>query len=411
MIEDTNFKTWFEGDGANRRWQVTFPFNSYSDLKIFTVIDNHKEEVTAQSEWSAADTSFIYPKDNTDTPVVPIGGKVLVERYTPLNQDLSSNYKSFSSGDIEKALDKLTMQAQELSDGLTAEIQIGTVETLPAGSDAVVENVGSKNNVVLNFGIPKGQDAQFTEDQLTVLNSGITSEKVSQIESNKQNIISIDCELDTISSKIPDAATSSNQLADKAYVENLISNIELIKIVDTLPTTGDTKYIYAVPQDERTIDGELIVLLNIWTGTEWAAVGAINTSGDLTEYLKKTEAESTYLNKTTGGTLSAQLFTNSFLSFNTSGRGIIFPSGGQVVGFDTGNVFMHNANNGIILRKSDNQLIRRRNNVDSIILTEAEKAIANGVASLDSTGKVPQEQLPISFTFNEETGDLNITAG
>lgn len=210
-----------------------------------------------------------------------------------------------------------------------------------------------------------------------------------------------------------DIGIQEHNISSSAHqdIRNEISLLQLIKLVDVLPDTGDTKYIYAVPQDERTLDGELIVLLNIWTGTEWAAVGAINTSGDLTDYLTKTEAASTYLSKITGGTLSAQLFTNSFISFNTSGRGITFPGGGQINGFDTGNVFIQNANNGIMLRKSDNQLIRRRNNVDSIILTEAEKAVANGVASLDSTGKVPQEQLPVSFTFNEETGDLNITAG
>lgn len=120
---------------------------------------------------------------------------------------------------------------------------------------------------------------------------------------------------------------------------------------------------------------------------------------------------------TAGGTLSGQLFTNSYISFNTSGGGVIFPGGGQIVGFDTGNVFLQNANNGLIFRQSDKQLVRRKDNVDSIILTEAEKAIANGVASLDANAKVPSEQIPVATAstlggvkveFDETTGTLNI---
>lgn len=35
-------------------------------------------------------------------------------------------------------------------------VEVGTTTTLPAGSDATVENVGTPNHLVLNFGIPQG---------------------------------------------------------------------------------------------------------------------------------------------------------------------------------------------------------------------------------------------------------------
>jgi hypothetical protein len=35
-------------------------------------------------------------------------------------------------------------------------VEVGTTETLPAGSDAYVENGGTPNHLVLNFGIPQG---------------------------------------------------------------------------------------------------------------------------------------------------------------------------------------------------------------------------------------------------------------
>lgn len=54
-----------------------------------------------------------------------------------------------------------------------------------------------------------------TTSQQNALNSGITSALVSQIGTNQSNI-------NTINGKIPTAATSSNQLADKQYVDNAI---------------------------------------------------------------------------------------------------------------------------------------------------------------------------------------------
>lgn len=40
--------------------------------------------------------------------------------------------------------------------GGTVSVNIGTVETLPAGESAYVSNSGDQENVILNFGIPQG---------------------------------------------------------------------------------------------------------------------------------------------------------------------------------------------------------------------------------------------------------------
>lgn len=42
--------------------------------------------------------------------------------------------------------------------GPTVSFEVGSVTTLPAGSDATVENVGTDTNITLNFGIPQGAD-------------------------------------------------------------------------------------------------------------------------------------------------------------------------------------------------------------------------------------------------------------
>lgn len=48
--------------------------------------------------------------------------------------------------------------------GGTVSVNIGTVETLPAGESAYVSNSGDQENVILNFGIPQGIAGQAGQD-------------------------------------------------------------------------------------------------------------------------------------------------------------------------------------------------------------------------------------------------------
>lgn len=45
------------------------------------------------------------------------------------------------------------------ADGITPTVTVGTTTTLPAGSSATVTNSGTATNVILNFGIPQGNDS------------------------------------------------------------------------------------------------------------------------------------------------------------------------------------------------------------------------------------------------------------
>lgn len=53
-----------------------------------------------------------------------------------------------------------SLKATDGKDGVTPNLTIGTVETLPSGSDATATITGDKENPVLNLGIPKGTDGQ-----------------------------------------------------------------------------------------------------------------------------------------------------------------------------------------------------------------------------------------------------------
>lgn len=63
----------------------------------------------------------------------------------------------------------------------------------------------------------------LTQTQLNAVNSGIDETKVAQIATNTGNISSNTNRISTIEGKIPSAASSSNQLTDKNYVDNSIA--------------------------------------------------------------------------------------------------------------------------------------------------------------------------------------------
>ena len=191
-----------------------------------------------------------------------------------------------------------------------------------------------------------------------------------------------------------------------ADIRQALEALQLLKLVDVLPAQGESKYIYAVPQDERTTDGQLIVVLFIWTGTEWAAVGALTTSVDLTEYLKKTEAQNTYLPKT-GGYITGSLsiarekgLVDTIMPTSGSGSGYtrlrVYSYDGSWVGY----VFHNSVGDASILLVDNGHLNIDVSNDKEVrirgkrILTVGDKGVSGGVASLGSDGKVPQEQLP-----------------
>lgn len=76
-------------------------------------------------------------------------------------------------------------------------------------------------------------------------------------------------------------------------LSNRINQLNFIQFVTTLPVTGESKYIYAVPQDETDLDDHPIVVLYLWNATEseWNAVGAFSTNIDPTTLATKAELQ------------------------------------------------------------------------------------------------------------------------
>ena len=183
--------------------------------------------------------------------------------------------------------------------------------------------------------------------------------------------------------------------------------------MDTLPETGDSKYIYAVPREETDTDGKQIAALYLWDGSAWRGAGAFSLNIDPDTLATKAELAG-YL-PLSGGKLSGLLYGVRFYSDRYS-----FDNGSNVA-VKANPFFMLGDNSNILVLNTKDERIRFRKlstgNNQYYLLSELDKAVANGVASLDANAKVPTEQIPVAtasnlggvkLEFDETTGTLNI---
>lgn len=253
------------------------------------------------------------------------------------------------------------------------------------------------------------QDKIYRPDSVYTLNAGEMNQIISEIMTaiTSAGIAPSSADTGQLREAIL-ARISAHNLSPESHadIRQALESLQLLKLVDVLPAQGESKYLYAVPQDERTTDGQLIVVLFIWTGTEFAAVGALTTSVDLSEYLKKTEAQNTYLPKT-GGYITGKLsiakengLIDTLMPEGGSGSGYtrlrVYSYDGNWVGY-----LLHNkvGDASIMLVDGGHLNISVTNDKEvrisgKRILTIGDKGVSGGVASLGSDGKVPQEQLP-----------------
>lgn len=261
-----------------------------------------------------------------------------------------------------------------------------------------------------------------------------------KVNTNKNDIDGLGDQIHEVEAKIPQAASDSNQLVDKASmtsaiaavqkgvddnagdiaalqadltdglnqkadkattytkteVDNAIKSLQMIKWVDTLPTNGDTKYLYAVAREEVDKDGDKIAALYLWDGTEWRGAGAFSLNIDPDTLATKTDLNK-YLPLSGGklsGTLQVDTNTNPkiVLKHNNNSCGFVYSYGTStspslVLGTITGQEIGITKGSGIYLKRGPNFS-------GSKILCELDKAVANGVASLDEKAKIPVNQLP-----------------
>ena len=83
---------------------------------------------------------------------------------------------------------------------------------------------------------------------MTPLKTKYAIEANATVQILRNDIDDLGDQVAVIEGKIPQAASETKQLADKKFVQDLTSALNFIQWVDTLPETGESKYIYAVPR-------------------------------------------------------------------------------------------------------------------------------------------------------------------
>ena len=89
---------------------------------------------------------------STNIPVLVknwVDGYVEVERY---------------NATIQATLENEVQLTINVEAGISVEVASNETETLPAGESAYVENIGTKNHLVLKFGIPQGEKGEKGEE-------------------------------------------------------------------------------------------------------------------------------------------------------------------------------------------------------------------------------------------------------
>lgn len=138
---------------------------------------------------------------------------------------------------------------------------------------------------------------------MTPLKTKYAIEANATVQTLRNDIDDLGDQVAGIEGKIPTEATTANQLADKGFVTTItnelaaditalnadVQQINLIKWVQALPATGETKYLYAVAREEVDKDGKKIAALYLWDGTEWRGAGAFSLNIDPTTLATKAE--------------------------------------------------------------------------------------------------------------------------
>ena len=253
------FKT--EQDMQSKTMEIVIPHEvtalmlNGTHTGIFTLIDTQNRVKTLSNTIPFLVTSevFTQEEDSIDLPV-PEGYpyEIIVELGGTNDYNSLKNIPTFEGQPIKG---NLTFQSTG----------IAPLESL----DALVQVVNQKANTV---------DVQKACGQLQ-----------EQITTNKNDIDGLGDQTQEIESKIPSAASETNQLADKQFVQDLTSALNFVQWVDSLPETGESKYIYAVPREETDTDGKQIAALYLWDGSAWRGAGAFSLNIDPDTLATKTD--------------------------------------------------------------------------------------------------------------------------
>ena len=308
----------YQADGQTRNWEFEFKALAAQDVAVYvTSADGTETLITTGYEVNLQNQSVVYPTLASGLSPLPSGSKITLLRTTPLTQEMTLTQQGvLDANALEQAYDKLTLQVQELAEQAARSIKylVGSGKT---GADAetflqewnaqqqaalsstlasveqtknlLLESLESEKNVRSQADIALQQNVQT----LTGVVSANESAQTSGLAAERSARSTADTELEANLS-----AETAARLEGDAALQAALDRLNFITFVSTLPQTGESKYIYAVAQEETDLEDHPIVVLYLWQN-EWLAVGAFSTNVDPVTLLTKSEAQNTYLAQTT----------------------------------------------------------------------------------------------------------------
>ena len=386
MIDNAIRKEVYDGDGSTVEWAIPFDYSDAKQVKLYTITDDVETEIT--TNFSINNNVITYPVNGAP---VPEGTKVLVIRKTPLKQLESSAETPFTSADVERALDKLTCEVQEVKEDVDRALKSPEWSKESAGD--LLKQVEQKVETL--------ESAVSTKQDILVSGANIKTVNNQSLLGSGNIVIYED-----IANNIEEHNISPIAHQD---IRTAIETLQLVQWFDTLPESGERKYIYAVPREETDTEGKRIAALYLWDGSAWRGVGAFSLNIDPDTLATKTELAG-YL-PLSGGTLSGNLVVRkanpeiniksygyqSTLKLDNSEKYDGSSSAIYNIACLEKQLYIYRSDRGTansILIDAGGNLARRTPSGNFLFLTTASKGVANGLAGLDANGKVPLSQLP-----------------
>lgn len=176
MIENTSTKILYSTDGTNKVFDIPFDFINNEDvvLSVKLPTDTNFTKITENYLVNKVMATVTYPVSGN---ALIADSSVLIERNTPVTQLESSANLHFTSSDVERGLDKITMIAQEIknnTEGYAADIKTLRKDTDDLGDQ--VQNIEAK--------IP-----QAASDSNQLVDSAKMTSAISTAVSNKQDTL------------------------------------------------------------------------------------------------------------------------------------------------------------------------------------------------------------------------------
>lgn len=328
MINEETSRAVYQGDGQSTEFVIPFTFGANEagvfgkkyQLAVYKCAAKKEGETLPASILLNEDTDYEVDGSRVRFFSAPKEGQtVTVLRDVPLTQQVSySEQRAIPVEGTGQALDKLTQIAQQ-----HAELLARTLRVDPADTETPVRAEDYLNAIVSTAHDAKESITQAKDEAVAAGEEAVEAAKnaadqaqeaAGQVQGAVSELTGYVLAAESAKTAAQAAAQNASEAAgaaqgaaeeaaqealaqSKAYtdvktgeVRGLVNALQLVKFVPALPETGESKYLYAVPQDEKTLDGENIVLLFVWDDTDgWATVGVQTTAVDLSEYAKQAD--------------------------------------------------------------------------------------------------------------------------